>query len=310
MGSCSSGGSETEGGSTISDREQEALSVSAKSETAGEGTSGPCDLDETLTPALEGVAGAAGPSLAAGVVFSDEEVWESFSHGSPPRSHWEGGGGRGKEEEAGVAGDVSGGWSTSTSPWASPVRREQLDSEGVPVLSTPIPTTALPHHQHHHQQLTQHHGPTDTQGGVAAPGQPQPVDSHPPPPVMSRPTPRLTVSGREGGPGSEEGGENTEPSLPPPPSALAARLFPALRRERERVIQQQKQASLQQMVASSATPTSDAPPPPPQRLSEEAPPPAVSAELREKLCQLETEIERFRLMNAKLERLTKEKDQV
>lgn len=301
VGSYSSGGSEAEDGSTVGDRELEAPPVLTKSESAGERTS---DLDETLTAVQEDVAGAARPSLAAGVMFSDEEVWESFSHGSPPRG---GGGGGGKKEEA----DVSVGWSTSTSPWASPVRREQLDSEGVPVLSTPIPTTALPHH---HRQVAQHHGLTGTQEEVSAPGQPQLVDLRPPPPlpVVSRLTPRLTMSG-EGGSGSEQSSESTEPSLPPPPSELAARLFPALRQERERVIQQQKQASLQQMAASSATPTSDAPPlpPPPCQLSKEAPPPpVVSAELRQKLCQLETEIERFRSMNAKLERLTKEKDQV
>lgn len=191
------------------------------------------DLDKTLTPSqsdvreTEVVGEAAGQSLAAGLVFSDEEEWESFSHGSPlpdqPR-HQDG----------------------KDTP--SPVKNEPHI-----ISSTPLSTT--------------------------------------PPP---QPQPQLTQADPSQFPPS---GNNAEP--PPPPSALAARLFPALRRERERVLLQQKQERLPQPSSNETPPTVATPPRYPSE-----------PELRDKLCELETEIERFRVMNSRLEQQRKEKEQV
>lgn len=194
------------------------------------------DLDKTLTPsqadvgqAEEVVMGGAGQSLAAGLVFSDEEEWESFSHGSLlpcPDQHEQ------KRLEEGKC---------------SPVRTD-------PQVVTSTPLSATP------------------------PPQPQPqTEPHMAPPAGSSP-------------------ETRRDPPPPPPSALAARLFPALRQERERVLLQQRQESLPQ-PASDETPAT-----PPRYPSE--------PDLRDKLCELETEIERFKVMNCRLEQQSKEKEQV
>jgi len=95
-----------------------------------------------------------------------------------------------------------------------------------------------------------------------------------------------------------------------PPSALVSKLFPALRRDRE---ESEKQALSQMVTTSSSTPTSG-----PVTMKEDRSPPASSPvvqvpmneELKQKLCQLETEIERFRGENAALERLKREKGEV
>ena len=83
---------------------------------------------------------------------------------------------------------------------------------------------------------------------------------------------------------------------PPPPSALAAKLFPALRREREQVLQRHRQP---QPSNEKTTPTAATPPRYPSE-----------PEFREKLCQLESEIERFRYLNSHLEQQNREKEQV
>lgn len=199
------------------------------------------DLDKTLTPSQsdvretgeveEAVVRVAGQSLAAGLVFSDEEEWESFSHGSPlpdqPRH---------QDEEEGK---------DTPSPWSSPVKDEPHVISSTPLCTTPPPQPQL--------QLTQAQLPPS--------------------------------------------GNSAEP--PPPPSALAARLFPGLRREREHVLLQQRQERLPH-PSSNETPPSVATP----RHYPSEP------ELRDKLCELETEIERFRVMNARLEQQRKEKEQV
>jgi hypothetical protein len=193
------------------------------------------DLDKTLTPSqTEG--GVKGQSLAAGIVFSDEEEWESFSHGSPPPPSSQ------QEEQMRVGERDSG-----TSP--------ALSMKPKPVSSTPLSTSPAP--EESGQDHRQHTG-TET------------------------PVPDSSV----------------EPLPPPPPSALAARLFPALRRERERMLLQQKQWTVPQPAAEKTTPTVATPPHPSE------------PELREKLCELETEIERFKAMNSRLEAQSKEKEQV
>ena len=235
------------------------------------GESSSQDLDKTLTPSQKDVGetelvGGAGQSLAAGLVFSDEEEWESFNHGSPPNQ-------RREKEKGGEERSVSSG---SPSPWVSPLRGEQLDSGGKAVVSTPLSTSPPPPHQPQ-QSL----------------GECEPRQQHSPHNV--RDTVTSTVAPLVG---SVE--NRTElPLPPPPPSALAARLFPALRQERERILLQQKKQNLPQPADDKTTPTATTPPSYPSE-----------PELRDKLGQLETEIERFRVMNSKLEKQSREKEQV
>lgn len=214
--------------------------VRCEEEEEADGRESPCqDLDKTLTPSQTDVRqtvevgeAVVRQSLAAGLVFSDEEEWESFSHGSPlpsPNRH---------EQERMIEG---------TDTRCSPVRTDPQVMASTPLSTTPPPQS-----------------------------QPQP-EPHVAPPAGTSPETK------------------TDP-LPPPPSALAARLFPALRQERERVLFQQRQESLPQ-PAGDETPAT-----PPRYPSE--------PELRDKLCELETEIERFRVMNSRLEQQSKEKEQV
>ena len=239
------------------------------------------------------------PSLATGVVFSDEEAWESFSHGSTPSPEW-GGGGRGRGE---------GEWSSSSSPWTSPARRQQLsgegereemkgegrteemEGEGRPVDGCPGVTAAPLHNQPHPQEqhlVNKQHVHNKQQEHLNDKHQ----QTHMPIPVERwSPTesPEAATSSFHPSPPPAV----PPPVLPPPPSVLAARLFPALRQERERIVQQQKQQQIQQKQPShqpAATPG--------------------SGEVRERLCQLETEIERFRLMNARLEDVVREREKV
>ena len=85
----------------------------------------------------------------------------------------------------------------------------------------------------------------------------------------------------------------------PPPSALAARLFPALKRERQQILRNNKQTPPLQLNNEKTTPAETTPPHYPSE-----------PEFREKLCQLETEIERFRSLNSRLELQNKEKEEV
>ena len=238
------------------------------------------DLDKTLTPSRaevgekEGETGEAGQSLAAGVLFSDDEEWESFSHGSPPRHQGRRQSGREGLESENVS-------SKSPSPWSSPVKREPLDGGGRAVSSTPL----LPVPQLQLQQPERQRRNHCQDQPAGSPSQPTAAGSTEP-----------SAEWREGRLGSAS-------SLPPHPSALAAQLFPALRQERERVLHEQRQYSLPQPAGDKTTPTIQP--------SETTPTTQPSEpELRDKLSQLETEIERFRAMNARLEKQGREKEQV
>lgn len=223
-----------------------------------------CSLDETLKP-----------SLAAGVVFSDEEAWESFTHGSPA-AH--------KAQRIVLNGAATPERSTS---WASPVKREQLDQWGRTVFSSPLPASSLHHHDLLPNNIHPKEQPTHSPPLLTATA--QKFDNHP---QSSDPVLQPTLAGL------------------PPPSALVSKLFPALRRNRE---ESEKQALLQMVTTSSSSPTSS-----PVIMKEDRSPPASSPvvqvpmneELKQKLCQLETEIERFRGENAALERLKREKEEV
>ena len=266
------------------------------------------DLDETLRP-----------SLAAGVDFNDEEAWESFNRGSPP-------GGRGQLSAS--SGSVTPDAPVLSAPWSSPVRREQLDQRGRAVFSSPLPTAAL------HGSAAAEHAATNFSQRIQFSGSAETND-------------RILPSGREAL-SSAALRQNTSPitllqsssttteSKPPdrsslahlpPPSALVSKLFPALRKERE----ESKKQALQQLHVVTSTPTnvassstlrplsatsqdsgrgsgqSSTPSPP---SSSSSVPVAMNEELRQKLYQLESEIERFRAENASLEKLRFQKEQV
>ena len=223
-----------------------------------------CSLDETLKP-----------SLAAGVVFSDEEAWESFTHGSPA-AH------AGQRTVLNGAATPERGTS-----WASPVKREQLDQWGRTVFSSALPASSLHHHN------------------------PSPENVHMKElPAVSPPLPAVAMQKFDNHPQSSDPVPMSTLASLPPPSALVSKLFPALRRERE---ESGKQGLSQMVTTSRSTPTSN-----PVLMQEDrspsVPSPVVQVpmneELKQKLCQLEIEIERFRGENAALERLKREKEEV
>ena len=169
-------------------------------------------------------------SLAAGLVFSDDEEWESFSH-TPTLP---------REEEEG---------SCPPSPWTSPGRQQCASS------STPLPLS-------------------------------------PPHTLTPSPPPQLPVSQHS----EDEIDHRCETKPPPseatpPRSTLTTRLFPALR--------QDKKQYKSQPVVEKTTPPEATPPRYPRE-----------AEVKERLNQLETEIERFRSLNSRLEQQTREKEEV
>ena len=102
----------------------------------------------------------------------------------------------------------------------------------------------------------------------------------------------------------------------PPPSALISKLFPALRKEK---VDSKKLTPLQvQGIAKDASIAIVKTPSPTMSLegdsgkgsSLSSASSLLGDELRMKLCQLETEIERYRVENATLERLRREKEEV
>ncbi len=217
------------------------------------------------------------PSQAVDMQFSDEEPWESFAQGSP-QAH-------------GAPCSPSPNRDGHTHPpptWASPVRREVLDQGGETIRASPLPAPSL------------------TQPPVAAMTGADPTLTHTPVPHLTQELP-------------------ARPSLPPP-SALVSKLFPALRKEREDArrqardslvgptssshLQSSSSASFQSSEGSgrgtgdSHYSTGDS-----GRGSVVSPPP-LGEELRQKLCELETEIERFRAENAALGKLRGQKEKV
>lgn len=112
---------------------------------------------------------------------------------------------------------------------------------------------------------------------------------------------------------SETTGQLLKQQLPPP-SALISKLFPALRKERVEVKQlvpllvKETEASTALVKAPSPTISLGGESGKGSSLSSTSS--LLGDELRLKLCQLETEIERYRTENALLERLRKEKEEV
>ena len=249
-------------------------------------------LDETLKP-----------SLAAGVEFSDEEAWESFTHGSPVTL---------KGQKVVSSGATTPERATVRTTWASPVNREQLDKSGRTIFSSPLPASSIhkpyPTNIHPKEPATlSPHLPTATPP-ISSHGQSSGLTSPSPDQPLHRQYPRdSTIPGLENHPQSRESAQTNLP----PPSALVSKLFPALRKERE----ESRRQVIPPMVATSSrsvstpnpsfvTTQGDTGPPVPSPIV------TMNKELKQKLCQLESEIERFRGENATLERLRREKEEV
>ena len=105
------------------------------------------DLDKTLTPLQAGQARelteAAAEServqsLAAGLVFSDDEEWESFRRDSPPPSHT-------------VSSQPRTESSGSPSPWTSPVKQQS----STPLPLSPTHTSSPPPQPHSSHSSTE-----------------------------------------------------------------------------------------------------------------------------------------------------------
>ena len=245
-------------------------------------------LDETLKP-----------SLAAGVMFSDEEAWESFTHGSPVTL---------KGQKVVSSGATTPERATVCTTWASPVNREQLDKLGRTIFSSLLPASSI-----HNSYPTNIHPKEPAPLSQRLPAAAPPITSHgqsspsPDQPLHRQYQRESTIPGLEN---NSQSRESAQTNLPPP-SALVSKLFPALRKERE----ESRRQVVPPMVATSSrsvsapnpsfvTTQGDTGPPVPSPIV------TMNEELKQKLCQLESEIERFRGENATLERLRREKEEV
>ncbi len=218
------------------------------------------------------------PSLAADMQFSDEDPWESFAQSSP------------QAHRAPSSPSPSRGRPAPRPSWASPVKRELLDQWGRTVSASPLPAPSLSC-----QPPVASHSLTEVETATHHPALAPPHTSIPVPPLAQDEPPHL--------------------SHLPPPSALVSKLFPALRKE--------KDDSRRQAIEGVVGPPSNSPL---QSLSSTSTEgsgrgtedsgrgsvvsSAMSEELRQKLCQLETEIERFRSENAALAHLRDKKEHV
>ena len=244
------------------------------------------DLDETLKP-----------SLATDIDFNDEEVWESFNHGSPSTHS--------SQQSSAPTILATPERPLVAASWTSPVRREQLDHWGKTVFSSPVAAATL-----HGRDLPI---PSHSNGKVSpvasmelinvtnsSSGHPLPVGT----------VPAFSIFQRS----SDTAEDHTKPTLIsnlPPPSALVSKLFPALRKEREESRKQDlpdiKPPSAVKSISQSSSYSSIQDSGRDSMVSSAVP---MNEELRQKLCQLETEIERFRAENTALERLRMQKEQV
>ncbi len=260
------------------------------------------DLDETLKFS---------PSLAKGVEFSDEEAWESFSHGSPQSHH--------RTESSGS--DIT---LPHPSPpgrkgaWRSPVKREVLASN---VGFVAPRQTAM---DGRYNSRTQCELPDTLRGGanrIAAVEKCKVLEqvsstggsaSYLPESTKfsDYPTAPQCHNAEAGG-----GGPSVHNSLPPP-SALVSKLFPVLRRVEEAAKVIPNGSTKPCHTSEGHTPITKSPSPISstegdsgiRSLSSSSV--ALSKDLKYKLNQLEEEIARYRSENISLENLRKERESV
>ena len=263
------------------------------------------DLDDTLKFS---------PSLAKGVEFNDEEVWESFSHGSPQSHH-------------GTESSNSDLMFTHSPPaqnggWKSPVTKERIAGSanfpsGPPRLdmkdggfSVKDSSVGPPQRQ---TFAVEKHKVTELPGHSvhAVSSTPNTKDS---PPLLP---PHFTDPIGSVSDGSNRGSELYVP--PPPPSALVSKLFPVLRQTEEPRKLQCSNNSHQPHVRHSSEGRS-----PPSAISTSpvssvegdsgirslsSTSVALSDDLKFKLNQLEEEIAKYKTENTSLEKLRKEREE-
>ena len=235
-------------------------------------------LDRTLTP------------LSPSHDFNDEEAWESFNQGSPFCSH------QNREfKDSCSSGSVTPDMPNiaSSTPWISPVKREQLDSNGEAVFTSPLPAPSL----------VRTLEPTLKQSSAIQ--------------NLFSPLEHTVFLPQNNPPG---GLKPANLQQLPPPSALVSKLFPALRRDRppETRPEPSQQASRPEssQQASGPSPLVNTPSPVQSSFSDSGKGSLSSAsalmndELKQKLCQLEMEIERFRSENTVMEKLRRSKEEV
>ena len=292
---------------------------------AYEGHNDDCDnLDETLT----------GPSLLGEVDFNDEEEWHSFSQDSPATS-------QAKDGVDLVDSEAANGSMLSVevgAAWSSPVRREKLNKQGLPIFQSPLPSAMLSSVTTANPEIIrqQSHPFADRCSMTASASVSQTAPQfHPMPQSVNKANCGMAVSASLGSKATassslssvENQGTNpqqlsdTSFQQLPPPSALVAKLFPALKKDKRP----------HNLMAVNSKPSSPKPAHAQSPHVDKTPSPTSSAggdsgkgslaagssatsvmneELRRKLCQLETEIERFKSENAALEKLRKEKEEV
>lgn len=255
------------------------------------------DLDETLKFS---------PSLAKGVEFNDEEVWESFSHSSPQSRH--------RTESSG---------SDTTLPCHSPSRGSNVWSSPVKKETLGGPAAFMVEHQavpHHAVARTYEDRPcgenyvtaVERSKVVAAPQMPSLTSSQSlgePAELGGSAVHYMTELGSRISNNNSSSSNEDIGSLPPP-SALVSKLFPVLRRVEE-------QPSTKPCgISEGCTPLFKTPSPVSSTEGDSgirsisSTSVALSENLKYKLTQLEEEIARYRSENASLENLRKEREAV
>ncbi len=212
-------------------------------------------------------------SLAAGIDFNDEESWESFNKSSPER--------------------------TTLRPLDFPGEREQYltsvdgsteDLERCESSSLKVSGNS----EHRFDDFAQPRGPVIISGSIGQTTVPIVHASAPPEHhFYPRPSPRI-----------HDHPPSIDPSHKPipPPSVLISKLFPALRKETVKLLPILQTPSPSQSSVDSVDSGKES------SLSSVSS--VMGDELRMKLAQLQTEIERYRSENGRLERLRKDKEEV
>ena len=241
------------------------------------------DLDETLKFT---------PSLAKGVEFNDKESWESFSHGSPVS--------RRRTESSGSDTTLSN--SSPRTLWKSPVKKELLN-ENDRLFKSPLKTPQGVFTQYFNSNDFETVRDQADGEGKCTPsiGKSRLVES------LSSSSGITSLSDS-----SSPSGHHFQDSLPPPPpSSLVTKLFPALQKvENKAFLEYQNKTQ------------------PPESENHKIPSPVssagedsgirsfsstsltVSEELKYKLNQLDEEIEKYKIENAAMEKLRKDREEV
>ena len=290
------------------------------------------NLDDTLT----------GPSLLEEVDFNDEEEWHSFSQDSPAAGQARDGVDFVDSEEGANGSMMSVEVGAS---WSSPVRREKLNEQGLPILQSPLPSATLSSvamanpemiRQQSHPLADRYSANQELVPTSATMTQTAPK-FHPITQSISKTNSSMAGSASQGSRGTASSSlssmENqvTNPQQLssiscqqqlPPPSALVAKLFPALKKDKRPhdLTAVSSKPSSSKPVRAQSPHVVDKTPSPTSSAGGDSGKGSLAAgssatsvmneELRRKLCQLETEIERFKSENAALERLRKEKEEV